>query len=110
MAIVMNPALANSRSKSRRRARFLQAVNLSDVGMIEGGQRLRFTREPRQAFHVAGDRLWQDLDGDLSIQPGIARAIHFAHAAGADRGEDLVRADSGAGERQGAAIIQDVQA
>jgi len=40
-----------------------------------------------------------------SIQPRVARPIDLAHATSADWGEDLVRAEAGAGGRQGAAII-----
>jgi hypothetical protein len=35
--------------------------------------------------------------GDLPRQPGVRRSIDFAHAADPKGGEDLVRADAGAG-------------
>ena len=41
--------------------------------------------ERRQAF----------LDGDDAIEAGIARLVDFAHAAGADRLDDLVRTEPG---------------
>jgi hypothetical protein len=36
----------------------------------------------------------QDLDGDVAVQPRVARAIDLAHAAGTERGEDFVRAET----------------
>jgi hypothetical protein len=84
---------------------FFQAVDLRDVGAIERRQRLRLAREARQPLRIGGKRLWQDLDRDVAIQPRVARPIDLAHATSADWGEDLVRAEAGAGGRQGAAII-----
>ena len=37
------------------------------------------------------------LDRDVAIEPRVARPIHFTHAAGAEGGEDLVRAEASAG-------------
>ena len=32
----------------------------------------------------------QDLDGDIAPDPRIARAIHFAHAACSEQGDDFI--------------------
>ena len=53
-------------------------------GWFSDGERLRFAREPREPFGIAGERVGQDLDRDVAIELRIARAIHLAHAAGAD--------------------------
>jgi len=45
------------------------------VWVIERGQRLRLTLEPREAFAIEGKRFRQDLDRDLAIELCIARAI-----------------------------------
>ena len=45
---------------------------------------------------VADDGRWQHLDGDVAIQPSVARAIDFAHPAGAERRDDFIRAESSA--------------
>ena len=42
------------------------------------------------------EQFGQDLDRDLAIQFRIARAIDFAHASGAQSGEDFVRAEASA--------------
>ena len=39
----------------------------------------------------------QDLDRDLAPEPRVARAVHLAHAAGAERRDDLVGAEARAG-------------
>ena len=39
----------------------------------------------------------QDLERDGAIQASVARAIDLAHAAGAERGEDFVGTEAGAG-------------
>ena len=41
--------------------------------------------------------IWQDLDRDRSIEARIARTVYFAHAASAERREDLVRTEADAG-------------
>ena len=66
-----------------------------DVGMREGGDGLRLGREARERLGVAGQLLGQDLDRDLAVQPRVPRAVDLAHAAGAERGDDLVRAEPG---------------
>jgi len=44
---------------------------------------------------VRGDRGRQDLDGDLTFQPGIGRPKHLSHTALANRRGDFVRAEAG---------------
>ena len=38
----------------------------------------------------------QNLDGDDAVEARIAGTIHFAHAASAERGLDLIRPEFGA--------------
>ena len=66
-----------------------------DVGMREGGNRLRLGREARERLGVARQLLGQHLDRDLALEPRVPRAVDLAHAAGAERGNDLVRAEPG---------------
>ena len=76
---------------------FLDPVDLRNVGMIERGKQLGFTLKPRQPFRIVRERIGQDLDRDVALQPRITRAIHLAHPARADGGQDLVGANSNAG-------------
>ena len=66
----------------------------ADVRMIQRGQRLRFALEAREPLGIGDEQLGQDLDRDVAIELRVARAIHLAHAAGAERGEDLVGAEA----------------
>ena len=63
-----------------------ETVDVGDVGMIQGGQELRLTFEPREAFGIGGKQVWQDLDRDVAIQFPVARAIHLSHPALAELG------------------------
>ncbi len=62
----------------------------NDVGMIQAAGGAGFAAEPRDALRVVG-RAAEDLDGDVPAQPGIVRAIHFAHPSGAEQLDDLIR-------------------
>ena len=80
----------------RRRAfGAFQAVDGRDMRMIERRQHFGFALEAREPFRIIGDRRGQHLDGYLALQVGVRRAIHFAHAALADGGRDLKRAEAG---------------
>ena len=61
--------------------------------MVERREHLRLALESREAFAIAGERVGQDLDRDLASELGVARAIHLAHPAGAERRNDLVRTE-----------------
>src|SRR5436190_13605783 len=79
---------------------------MRNVRMIERRERLRFAREASQAIGIAGEGVRKDLQGDVAIQLRVVCAIHFAHAACPEGGENLIRAEPGAGcERQLSWII-----
>ena len=59
--------------------------------VVEGREELSFALKLRDALRVVAKRLRQDFDRDLTTQLGVAGPIDFAHAAGADRGGNLVR-------------------
>ena len=68
----------------------LDAVHGRDVGMIQRGQHLRFALEARHVLLVIREGRGQHLDGDVAIELGVVRAVHLAHAAGAEGCHDLV--------------------
>ena len=78
-------------------ADFLEAVQLRDMRMVEGGERAGFAREARRAIGIARDRFRKNLQRDVALEPGIARAIHLAHPAGAERRNNFVVTDAGPG-------------
>jgi hypothetical protein len=65
--------------------RFFEAVDRTDVGMVQRRQELRFALKASQAFRIGGERFRQDFERDVAIQLRIARAIYLAHATRADR-------------------------
>ena len=69
-------------------------VNGHDIGMVQGRCRARFLLEALDAPAVGVQVAGQDLDGDLTPEAGIARAIDFSHPAGAERRQNLVGAKS----------------
>jgi hypothetical protein len=52
--------------------------------MIQRRKRLCFAREPGKPLGVVRERVWEDLQGDIAIEPDIARPVHLAHPAFAD--------------------------
>src|SRR5204863_7742647 len=89
--------LHHQRAPVRRTVEGLEAENLRDAAVAERGERLRFALEPREAIGIGGDGIGQDLDRHVAIELRVARAIDLAHAAGAEWGDDFVRADARAG-------------
>ena len=71
-----------------------------DVGVRERRDRLGFGLEARQRVGVVDEVLRQHLDRDVALEPRIARAVHLAHPAGAERRQDLVRAEALAGSER----------
>jgi hypothetical protein len=67
-------------------------VNRENARVIEGGRRGGFLPEPTDAVRVLGVGVGENLQRNDAAKPGISGAIHLAHAALADFGEDLVRA------------------
>ena len=75
--------------------------------MIEGRGRARLLLEAPQPLRIGCQRGWQDLDRDVTCQARIAGAVHFAHAAGAEKVGDEIRAEASAGaSAMRAAIIR----
>ncbi len=71
-------------------------VDRDDVGMVQGRCGARFLLEPAKPVGVRGHLLTQDFDGDISTELEIPGLVHFAHAAGAQLGEDFVVAEASA--------------
>jgi hypothetical protein len=60
-------------------------VKLTDVGVIQRGDRPRFVLESTATIGVGGEWLRKDFDRDITLEAGIARAINITHAAAAER-------------------------
>ena len=61
--------------------------------MVQRGNSARFAFEAGAQIFAFGDVFGQNLDRDGAVEPGVAGFVHLAHAAGAERGENLVRAE-----------------
>ena len=79
--------------QDRAGGRVLDAIERGDVRVIERGQDARFAVEAGAALGVGGPIAGQHFEGDVATQAGIARAIHLAHPARAERCRDLEHAD-----------------
>ena len=77
----------------------LDAVDLSDVRMIERGEDTRFPIEARAALGIGDPLRRQNLDRDVAAEPAVATAVHRPHAAHAQEPLDHVRSDRPADER-----------
>ena len=43
-----------------------------------------FAIEPLTELRIGGERVWQNLDRDRTVESRVARFIHLAHATGAE--------------------------
>ena len=68
-------------------------VEDTDVGVVEGGDGAGLTLEALPQRRAPGEVGGKDLDGDGPVEARVPRAIDLAHAAGAERSGDLVRAE-----------------
>ena len=68
---------------------FLDAVNLSDVGVVERREQLGFSLEPGQAVRIASKNVGEDLQSDVAVQARVVRAIDLAHTARAEDAGDV---------------------
>ena len=64
----------------------------TDVRVIQGRDCLGLAFETLLEFRVSGEMCGQNLDGDVASEARVAGAIHFAHAAGAERRLNFVGA------------------
>ena len=68
-----------------------------------------FAIEAGQPFRVARERLRQNLERDVAVETRVARPVNLAHAAGAERLDDLVHTKTRTGsQRHELAIIASV--
>ena len=65
--------------------------------MAQSCERPGLPLEARDPLLVLGEPFGQHLDRHFALELGVARPVHLAHAAGAERRDDLVGAESSAG-------------
>ena len=67
-----------------------EVVDGEDVGMGERRHGLRLALEADARLAVVGEVRWQYFDRDFTLEARVACAIHFAHPACAERGDERV--------------------
>ena len=67
-----------------------QAVDLGDVGMVQGREGVSLALEPGKPVWIAGEDVRQDFDRDVPMQLRVASAVDFAHPPGAEGVLDFV--------------------
>jgi hypothetical protein len=72
----------------------LEAVDVGDVRVIQGGERPGFALEARTSRRIRSQRVGQNLDRHVATKPGVVSAIHFTHPARAERADDFVRTET----------------
>ena len=73
--------------------------------MRERRDRLRLALEAGQRVGIGGDGLREDLDRDVAVELRVPRAVDLSHPARAQRREDLVGAEAGAGD-EGQCVVE----
>ena len=79
--------------------RLFEAMDVSDVGMVQRRECLGFAREPRQPVEIARESFRQRLQRHITIQFRVAGAIHLPHAAFANLSGDLEDAEAHTGRK-----------
>ena len=67
-----------------------ELVNRDDRRVRQRRNRARLALEALPCLRVLRRPFGENLDGDMPFEPGVERAIDLAHAAGADRLENLI--------------------
>ncbi len=83
--------------ETRRRMVFafeiLQAVDRTDVRMVQRREDLCLALEPRQPLGISGKGGRQDFDRHLTAEQGVCCPIHLAHPTNAEQRFDPIRAE-----------------
>jgi hypothetical protein len=65
-------------------------VNRANVRMVQGGRGLGLALKTGKRLRVAGNFLWQKLEGHKTVQPRVLGFVNHAHAAAAKLFYDAV--------------------
>ena len=58
----------------------LDAVDLRDVGVVEGRENVCFALETREAIRIVGERVGENLQRDIAVELRVGRLPHLSHA------------------------------
>jgi hypothetical protein len=71
-----------------------RVVHGHDVRVRQARDGARLAQQPNAALAAAVPEPMHDLQGDAAIQVGVVGGVDLAHAAAAERAQDLVAADA----------------
>ena len=95
-ALAKGLAFEQLRHDERRIGIGADVVHGEDVRVAQRRGRAGLLLEAVEAIDIGREDAGQDLDRDVTPEPRIACPVHFAHAACAERGHDLVRPEASA--------------
>ena len=65
-------------------------VNGADIGMVQGGGRLRFALKAGQRLRISRHVVGQELQGNKTVKTGVFGLVDYSHAAAAEFFGDAV--------------------
>jgi hypothetical protein len=68
-------------------------VKLTDVRMAQAGDSFRLALETLTRLRFTGKMRGKNFEGNDAVKPCVSCPINLTHAAGADRRDNLVRAE-----------------
>ncbi len=74
-------------------AAVLDRVDRDDIGVIDGGDGLRFALEALAEFGFGNGKRRQSFEGDVTPEPGVFSEIDLAHASASKEADDAVLAE-----------------
>ena len=74
-------------------------MDRADVGMIQGGSRLRFTLEAAESLRVLGNFFGQEFQGDEAVQLYVLGFVDDTHPAAAEFFDDAIMGNRLANKR-----------
>jgi hypothetical protein len=86
-------AFEELRHEVRRPLHGPDVMDREDVGVVQPSRRLSLLLEAAHPLGVARERLRQYLDGDVTLQPLVARPVDLSHSSRPERREDFVRTE-----------------
>jgi hypothetical protein len=76
----------------RRAVMESEVVDGDEVGVVERASETRLLLKAAKQLWVSGESFVDDLEGNLTPQPGVACAVHLGHSTGTEDRQHLVRA------------------
>ena len=70
-------------------------IHADDVGMVQRSSRPRFLLKTPETVAISTEPFRKDLDRNAATESNVSSPVHLTHAARANLGVNLIRAESG---------------